>query len=104
MPRHLGSLASLRPVQASIEAFSMLAYVWRRTRDAETGAAPPIGAGQIGHSQMQSRPANSATPMSHTGQTGPELGFSLIAWLGRRDAARPQRTAPVIAAKGEQLQ
>jgi hypothetical protein len=59
---------------------------------------------EIGHSQMQSRPANSATPMSHTGQTGPELGFSLIAWPGRRDAARPQRTAPVIAAKGEQLQ
>jgi hypothetical protein len=26
-------------VQASIEAFSMLAYVWPRTRDAETGAA-----------------------------------------------------------------
>jgi hypothetical protein len=33
--------------QASIEAFSMLAYVWRRTRDTETSAAatrfPPAG-------------------------------------------------------------
>jgi hypothetical protein len=27
----------------SIEAFSMLAYVWRRTRDTETGAARLLG-------------------------------------------------------------
>jgi len=44
---------------------------------------------EIGHSHMQDRPANSATPMLQAGQTGPELGFRLNAWPGRRDAARP---------------
>jgi hypothetical protein len=48
----------------------------------------PLGV-ETGHSQMQNRPRNSATPMSEAGQTGPELGFSLNAWPGRRDAARP---------------
>jgi hypothetical protein len=44
---------------------------------------------EIGQSQMQNRPANSATPMLEAGQTELEFGFSLNAWLGRRDAARP---------------
>ena len=35
--------------------------------------------------------------MSQAGQTGPELGFSLNAWPGRRDAA--VHRAPAIAAK-----
>jgi hypothetical protein len=44
---------------------------------------------EISHPQMQSRPAISATPMSQAGQTGPQLGFNLNGWPGRRDAARP---------------
>ena len=35
-------------LKASIEAFSMLAYCWRRTRDAETGAAALGCVGIIG--------------------------------------------------------
>jgi hypothetical protein len=38
--------------------------------------------------------------MSQAGQTGLELGFILNASRDRRDAARPPRTAPAIAAKG----
>ena len=65
------------------------------------------GTAEIDHSQMQNRPANSATPMSQAGQTGPELGFSLNGWLGREDAARPYpsiKDGPSDAAKGERLQ
>ena len=40
---------------------------------------------EIGHSLMQDRPANSATPMLQAGQTGSELGFK----LGVVDAACP---------------
>jgi hypothetical protein len=39
---------------------------------------------ELGHSQMQKRPPNSATPMSQAGETVPELGFSLNPWPGRR--------------------
>jgi hypothetical protein len=41
---------------------------------------------------------------TQAGSTGPELGFSRNAWLGLCDVARPQRTAPAIAAKGKRLQ
>jgi recombinational DNA repair ATPase RecF len=34
-----------RTAPAKHRAFSMLAYVWRRTRDAETGAARPANGG-----------------------------------------------------------
>lgn len=52
---------------------------------------------QSGHSPIQIRPPK--TTMSEAGQTGPELGFN--AWLGGRDAARPQRTAPANAVQGD---
>ena len=43
---------------------------------------------EISHSKIKNRPANSATPMLEAGQTGPEFGFILNEWLGRRNAAR----------------
>ena len=55
---------------------------------------------EIRHSKMQNRPPNSATPMSHTGQTGPELGFSLNAWPGRRDARPSIKDGPSNCCEG----
>jgi hypothetical protein len=42
----------------------------------------------------------SATPMSPTEQTGPELGFSLIASPGRRDVARPEGRPQQLLRRG----
>jgi len=56
---------------------------------------------EIGHSQMQDRPANSATRMLKAGQMGPELGFKLrVAGMPPVHKGRPQQ----LQRMGERLQ
>jgi len=67
----------------------------------EVGQHHPVGTARIRATRKCKTGHRTAQPLtSPAGQTGPELGFSLNAWPGRRDAAPSIKDGPSNCCEG----